>query len=439
MTLTVRATIMQTPQRGVLDVLDDQLVTVGDDGVITTVEPAAGREAEVVLPSSTVLLPGLIDTHVHAPQWPQLATGLDLPLDQWLFEHTFPLEARYADTAFARRVWASMVPRLVAGGTTTAVYYSSIHEEATTALAAECVARGQRAFVGRVAMDHPDETPAWYRDAGAAAAIEASHRSITAINALPGAGKRVRPILTPRFIPACSDALLEGLGELAAATAVAVQTHCSEGDWEHQHVLDRCGRTDTAALADFGLLRDHTVLAHATHLTDDDRRLIVSTGAGVSHCPLSNSYFANAVFPARRNLEAGLRVGLGTDIAGGPTASLLAQCAHAVTSSRMLEDGVDVNAEASSRGVGSSRIDVPTAFWMATVGGAEVLGLPAGLLAPGRVFDAVAVDTTRSSMFEGWPALDDWPRLFEKVVRGASATDITTVWVDGRDVTPLRR
>lgn len=436
MTFTVRATILQTPERGRLEALDDRLLTIADEGTITSVEPAAGRPADVELPPTSVLLPGLIDTHIHAPQWPQLATGLDLPLDQWLMEHTFPLEARYADTEFARQVWAAMVPALLANGTTTAVYYASIHEGATKALAEACITSGQRSFVGRVAMDHPAGAPDWYRDPSAAEAVAASARSIEAIGALPGADGRVRPILTPRFIPACSDALLEGIGELAAATGTLVQTHCSEGDWEHQHVLDRCGRTDTRALLDFGLIRDHTVLAHATHLTDDDRSLIAATGAGISHCPLSNSYFANAVFPARRNLDAGLRVGLGTDIAGGPSSSLLAQCAHAVTSSRMLEDGVDVERRAGERGVPSARIDIPTAFWMATVGGAEVLGIPAGLLEPGRVFDAIAVTTTGSSLFSRWPEVDDTTRLFEKVVRGSSAPDITNVWVQGKDVTP---
>ncbi len=420
------------------------MITVGDDGLITDVVRADDEavadvtSADVVLPAGSVLLPGLIDTHLHAPQWPQLGTGLDLPLDEWLFTHTFPLEARYADSDFARRVWATMVPSLLGGGTTTAVYYGSVHEPATLALAEACLDHGQRAFVGRVAMDHPEGTPEWYRDPDATTSVEASARSIEAILALtPNGASRnrlVRPIVTPRFIPACSDAALEGLAELAAATDTIVQTHCSEGDWEHGYVIERHGCTDAESLRRFGLISDHAVLAHATHIDDRDRAILVEAGAGVAHCPLSNAYFSNAVFQARRGLEVGLRMGLGSDIAGGSESSLLRQCTHAVASSRMLEEGTD--AHEPGRGVPSSRIDAATAFWMATVGGADLLGIPAGLLATGRVFDAFVIDIDASTTIGRWSELDDWDRTFEKIVRRSTAEDITTVWVDGVDVTP---
>ncbi len=440
MGFSLRATILQTPEPGRVEALVDHVVSVDDDGVIRSVEPDPEAAVDLDLGPDQVLLPGLIDTHVHAPQWPQLATGLDLPLDRWLFEYTFPLEARYADLDFARAVWDHLVPSLLGAGTTTAVYYASIHEPATTALAEACVRHGQRAFVGRVAMDHPEGTPEWYRDPSPSEAVAASARSIDEIHAVDGGRGLVRPMLTPRFIPACTDALLTGMGELAAAGGVLVQTHCSEGDWEHGHVLERTGRRDAVALDDFGLVRDHTVLAHGTHLDDGDRRLLVERGAGVSHCPLSNAYFANAVFPVRRNLEAGVRLGLGTDIAGGASPAVLGQCGHAVTMSRLLEDGVDVDRPSVGRGRPDSRIDIATAFWMATVGGAELLGLPLGLVAPGRRFDAVALGTRGSSGFALWDDLDDdWNRRFEKLVRASGPGDVRRVWVDGDEVTPSTR
>lgn len=439
MAQTIRGTILQTPTPETFEALSDHIITVDDAGTIVSVDdglgsgvPGAGVAVDLDLGSDFVLLPGLIDTHIHAPQWPQLGTGLDIPLDQWLNEYTFPLEARYDDLAFAQTVWESMVPALLREGTTTAVYYGSIHEPATVALAEACIRHGQRAFVGRVAMDHPQQTPDGYRDAGATDAVAASHRSIDAIRSLPGASGLVEPIVTPRFIPSCTDAALTGLGELAAATGTRIQTHCSEGDWQHQHVLERCGQTDAQALNDFGLIADHTVLAHATHLNDDDRALLASAGAGVSHCPLSNSYFSNAVFATRRALDAGVRVGLGTDIAGGPESSLLAQCQHAVTSSRMLEAGVDWTRD-TDRGVSDSRIDTTLAFWLATGGGADLLGIDAGLLAPGRPFDAIAVDVREGSRVRRWEG-DDWNRTFEKVVRGATAAEIHHVWVGGRAI-----
>ena len=212
-----------------------------------------------------------------------------------------------------------------------------------------------------------------------------------------------------------------------------VQTHCAESDWHCGYALDRFGTTDPAALDRFGLLRPRTVLAHSDHLTAQEMVMVSGRRAGVAHCPLSNAYFANAVFGVRRALAAGLGVGLGSDIAGGARPGLLGVCQDAVTVSRMLEDGVDPALEAETRGVPESRIDTVTAFWLATAGGAAVLDLPVGLIEPGRRFDAIAVRTDRpGGAIRVWDGLDDEARSFEKVVRLAGADDISHVWVDGR-------
>ena len=435
---------MQTPAADHLQVLEDAVVAVDDEGLITAVE-ASGSEAggallrsgaaRVATPPGSVLIPGLVDLHVHAPQWPQLGTGLDLPLERWLFEHTFPLEARFADPSFARPVWTDMVDTLLRHGTTTATYFATIDVEAASALARTAAGAGQRAFVGRVAMDHPEGTPEWYRDRSAAAGVAASARSIDEIAAIDAGRGLVRPIITPRFTPACTDDLLRGLGELAAATGVPVQTHCSESDWAHEYALERFGTTDTSALDAFGLLRPGTVLAHSNHVTDDDAMLIRDRGAGIAHCPLSNAYFANAVLPVRRLVDRGVRVGLGTDVAGGASPSLLHQAHDAVTVSRLLRDGVDGAQPPADRGVPGSAIGTTFAFWLATLGGASVLDIPVGLLEPGRRFDAVLVDTTsRRGSLRVWPEVDTPERVFEKIVRLAGPADIAGVWVDGRRV-----
>lgn len=422
---------MQTPSPDALDVLTDQFISIDHTGRIVEVRSAVGDDVpDVTLPPTSILIPGLIDTHIHAPQWTQRGVGLDLPLDRWLNDYTFPLEASFIDERWAALVWQAMVPALLAAGTTTAVYYSSIHETATQRLAETCQDFGQRAFVGRVAMDHPNNTPANYRDASAAEGVAASRRSIEAINSLRG--DLIKPIITPRFIPSCTNELLSGLGALAAETGVRVQTHCSESIWEHEYVLDRFGTSDTEALASFGLLTEHGVLAHSVHISDADRAVMIDHGAGVAHCPLSNSYFGDAVFPVRRHLDAGLGMGLGTDVAGGPEHSMRATCGHAVTSSRMLEAGVDP--ERSTWHRPGDRIDLTTAFWMATLGGAQLLGIEAGLLQPGRVFDAVAIDPTTdpSTLGIAGPAglePESHQRRFERVARGGGS--ITHVWVDG--------
>jgi guanine deaminase len=440
---TIEGTIYQTPAVDTFTATNS-VIAVNTDGSITAVVPAGSPEATELIttsPSHTRLaddqrlMPGLIDLHLHAPQWPQLGTGLDLPLERWLFDYTFPLEARYADPLFAGAVWNHMVPTLLAHGTTTAVYYATVDEDATTALAATCLAHGQRAFVGRVAMDHPEGTPEWYRDPSAAEALARSRRSIDAIHELGGRNGLVQPILTPRFIPACTDELLDGIGELSATTSVPVQTHCSESDWAHEYVVERFGETDTEALGRFGLAKANSILAHCDHMTDDDFDLTAALGAAVAHCPLSNAYFANAVFPVRKALRHGVRVGLGTDVSGGAHPGLLHQTAMAVTASRYLEDGVDAQKGANERGVADSRLDTITAFWLATAGGAAALGIPAGLLAPGNVFDAFVVNLNQpNSPVRVWDEVDDDERIFEKIVRLGGPADIGHVWVNGRTV-----
>jgi guanine deaminase len=440
--LAIVGDVMQAPAADRFEHLRDVVVAVDLDGWITGVEPRSSVDGarliadagEIVeLGSTSVLVPGLVDLHVHAPQWPQLGTCLDLPLEQWLETCTYPLEARYGDATVCGTVWPSLVSSLLGHGTTTAVYFATNDRSATAALAAVCADRGQRAFVGRVAMDHPDGAPDWYRDPSAAGGVEESARSIAEIREIDGGRDLVRPMITPRFTPSCTDELLAGLGELAERESVAVQTHCSESDWAHRYSLDRFGTTDTTALDRFGLLRPGSVVAHANHITAGDADLLAIRRTGIGHCPLSNAYFADGVLPVRRLLDQGVGIGLGSDLAGGAAPGLLSQCGHAVTMSRVLEAGVDVRRSPGERGVPDSRIDVVTAFWMATLGGAGVLGLPVGLIEPGRRFDALAVDTERTPLTSWELAGLDRPELvFEKVVRLAGPEHINAVWVDGR-------
>ena len=382
------------------------------------------------------LLPGLVDTHVHAPQWPQLGKALDRPLDEWLQKYTFPLEARYADAGFAERVYRNLVQTLIANGTTTAMYYATIHLESSMRLAEICLEQGQRALVGKIAMDNPEQCPDYYRDASAAQGLEDTGSFMEQVLGMPGnTGGLVLPVITPRFIPACTDELLQGLGELAQHSGCHVQTHCSEGDWEHAYVLERYGKTDTLSLDGFGLLTPQTILAHCDFIDDADMGVIKGAETGIAHCPLSNLYFANAVFPARKALDRGLQVGLGTDIAGGANPGILYNCQMAVTASRALEDGVNPNLPAEERGTAGARIDFREAFWMATAGGGEALGLKVGKFVEDYAFDAIVVDTgAPDSNLIIWEDMDSGDDILQKIIYNADRRNIKRVWVQGEQV-----
>lgn len=442
---TLQATFFHAPERGGIEILPDALVSVGADGRIACVlrsdDPAweqAAADAQAAgrlerLPEPLCVLPGFVDLHIHAPQYPQLGVALDRPLETWLQDYTFPLEARFADLAFARRAYRWLVRDLLAQGTTTAVMFGTVHLDATRLLVDLCLEAGLRAVIGKVAMDDPDLCPASYRDAGPDAALRGTQALIDHVRAHPdNRSGLVRPAVTPRFIPACTDAALEGLGALARACGCHVQTHCSESDWEHAHVLARTGRSDTQALDAFGLLTRHSVLAHAGHVSGADMDRIGERGSGIAHCPLSNAYFANAVLPLRSALEKGLRVGLGTDISAGPSASMLDALRMSVVASRMLEDGVDPGRAAPERGRPGSRIDWQTAFHLATAGGGAVLDVPVGAFRPGLHCDALVIDPTKPEgtvrLLDG---VDDREALLARILHTASRPNIAAVYVDG--------
>jgi guanine deaminase len=240
-------------------------------------------------------------------------------------------------------------------------------------------------------------------------------------------------VVTPRFIPSCTDATLAGLAEIGRASCCHIQTHCSESDWQHGYAFARFGRSDAESLDRFGLLSRHTILAHAPLLSDGDMGLVSERGSGIAHCPLSNVYFSNAVFPLKAALARGLRVGLGTDVAAGPSASLFDSLRMSVAGSRLLEEGVDPALPAERRGRPGARIDWRTAFFLATAGGADVLDIPVGRFSPGNKFDAIFVDTQADEgtvrIFEEIDTLED---VLSKILHTASRRNIVSVFVAGR-------
>lgn len=438
---------LHTPARGRIELLADVLIEVERGGAIRAIHrrdcpetPAVSARHRaagtlVTLEKGQYLMPGLIDLHVHAPQWPQLGLALDRPLEEWLQAYTFPLEARYADAGYARQVYESLVDGLLANGTTTALYFGTIHLAATQVLADICLRRFQRALIGRVAMDHPEQCPAYYRDPSAGIAESETRGFIGYVRSMAGnESGLVLPAITPRFIPSCTHELLQGLGRLARETGCHVQTHCSESDWEHQFVLDRYGVTDTAALDRLGLLSRRTILAHGNFIDGPDVARILEAGAGIAHCPLSNVYFSDAVFPLHRVLEQGVHVGLGTDISGGASPSILDNARQAVIASRSLESGVDARLSRAARRAPGSRIDAATAFWLATAGGGIALDLRIGLFREGYQFDAIILDgrTPGSNLYLEPNAAPE--EILQKIVYHAARADIREVWVANRRV-----
>ncbi|MGX2959808.1 guanine deaminase [Peribacillus sp. JNUCC 23] len=431
-----------------VQILKDYLFCINDKGMIEKVvapenvdyqillDTYQGEENFHCLEEGQYFLPGFVDLHVHAPQWAQAGTALDIPLYDWLNTYTFPLESKFSDVNFAKDVYQDVVRTLLANGTTTALYFATVHKEASLLLAEICAEKGQRGLVGKVVMDNPEQNPEYYRDIDTQTALADTEEFILAVKELAKSSKQgVYPVVTPRFIPSCTDSALKGLGELAAKYDTYVQSHCSESDWEHGYVQDRFKKNDAFSLHDFGLLRDKSVMAHCNFLDDDDADLFVETGTAVCHCPISNAYFANSVIPIAHLHSKGVEIGLGSDISGGFSPSLFDNARQAVMSSRMLEDGVNTVLPTNERGVPDSRITINEAFYFATAGGGESLSLPIGRLTENYAWDVQIIDTTLdSAKLPIFHATEDLHDVFQKIMYLVRPENIREVWVQGEKV-----
>lgn len=386
-----------------------------------------------ILPDSEVMLPGFVDLHIHASQWPQAGTALDKPLETWLGEYTFPLESKYKDFEFANEVYRDIISSTLGHGTTTALYFATVDTEPSLLLARLCGELGQRGLVGKVVMDDPKANPEYCRDSSSEEAINETERFINEVFEIQCLYKqKVYPVVTPRFIPSCTSEALEGLGMLAKKYEVHIQAHCSESDWAHQFVKEKYGLSDAKALDRFGLITNKTVIAHAPFLEEDDLELIAVKKTTIAHSPLSNAYFANSVLPLKYFASKGVNIGMATDISGGYSPSMYQAIRQAVISSRMLQDGVNPSLQSDVRGRRESSITLNNAFYSATVAAGIALDLPIGKLEKGYSFDVQIIDINNNiPRFYKEKNIED---LLHKILLLSESSNIKEVWVQGNRV-----
>ena len=404
-----------------------RIVLAGDDDYQLIVNDAKQQGTLVSLSDDQVLLPGFIDLHVHAPQWPNAGLALDRPLYEWLEEYTFPLEAKFKDAKYAHLVYDNLVETLLANGTTTALYFGSVDNTGNLELVKSCLTHHQRGFVGKVVMDNPEQTPSYYRDESATAALNETENFIHEVaNLNENQTIPVTPVITPRFLPSCTDDVLAGLGKLASKYDLPIQSHCSESDWENGYALATHGKRDATVLDEFGLLTDKSVMAHGTLLNGEDIQRFKNRGVGIAHCPISNVYFGNAVLPAKKLLSENVKVGMGTDISGGYDPSVYQNIRQAIMSSRLLNDGVDNEITPDLRGKHDAAITAKNAFYMATVGGAKSLNLATGQIKEGYIADLQIVHAKYPTFGQQVP--ED---TFEKLMYQTTVSEIDHVMTQG--------
>ena len=345
--------------------------------------PEAYAGWEVIDCGDRLILPGMADLHIHASQYAYCGTGMDYELLEWLDKVTFPEEIRYADADYARRAYTIFSDKLKRGATTRAVIFGTMHTEATLTLMDLMEQSGIVSLVGKVNMDR--NAPDALRERDAAWAAEDTRRFIE--EAARRGYRRTGPIITPRFVPCCTDALLAALGRLRAEYGLPVQSHLSENPGEVE--LVRRLQPEAAFYGDaydrFGLFGrgGNTVMAHCVYSSPKEVRRMKENGVWVAHCPSSNMNIASGIAPMRHYLDMGLRLGLGTDVAGGTSISMF----------RAVTDAIQVSKLYWRYHPEARPLTFPEAFHLATRGGGSFFG-NVGSFEDGYAFDALVLDDT---------------------------------------------
>ena len=376
----LHGTIVHTPTKEVFDCHPDSYL-ISEDGKVTGIFqelPEKYKNVPVLDYGNSLILPGLCDMHVHAPQFVYRGLGIDLQLMEWLDRYACPTEARFADLSYARIYYEAFADALAKNGTTRAVIFGTLHAPATELLMEILEKKKIGAYVGKINMDtlSPDylcETPKqsladtrkWIEDTK-----DRFHL--------------VKPAVTPRFIPTCSTSVLEGLGKLAQEFDLPVHSHISEDLGEMSIVRDRYPQYDNDGdvYDHFGLLTSHTVMAHFIYPTRHEMELIKERGVTIAHCPQSNGNVAAGIPPIRQMLDLGVKVGLGSDIAGGYSVSIFRAMSEAVYLSKLQW----LRSEKKD-----SFLSVPESFYLGTKGGGQFFG-KVGSFESGYEMDAIVID-----------------------------------------------
>lgn len=370
--------------------------------------------------SGALVVPGLVDLHVHAPQYAFRGLGMDLELLEWLNTHTFPEESRYADPEYADQAYRRFVEDIRQGPNTRACVFATIHPEATIHLMDLLEESGLCTMVGKVNMDR--NSPDTLREASATASAKSTKAWL---KALQGRYRHTHPILTPRFIPSCTDQLMRELRVIQQIYGLPVQSHLSENQGEIAWVRELCpsAKNYGDAYDAFGLFGGPgcpTVMAHCVYSDEEEAALMKERNVFVAHCPASNTNLSSGIAPVRRFLREGLSVGLGSDVAGGTHTSIFRAIADAIQVSKLRWRLVDTSLEP---------LTAKEAFFLGTMGGGAFFG-KVGSFAPNYEFDALVINDSRYTP----PGEFSLEQRLERTIYLSDERDIRHKFVQGRQL-----
>ncbi|XP_011693824.1 PREDICTED: guanine deaminase-like isoform X2 [Wasmannia auropunctata] len=380
----------------------------------------------VYIDGGKFMTPGFIDCHTHANQFPNLGLGYNKPLLGWLETYTYPLEKKFIDTKYAETVFEAVVKRTIEMGTTTACYFASLYTKASVILAKKTVELGQRAFIGKVNMSTPRDDEYYESVQESIKNTQAFIESIEQIK-----NPLVKPIVTPRFALSCDMELMKKLAEIAKDKDLHIQTHISENEDEVEKVKQTFSNTYAAVYNSAGLLTRKTILAHGIYLDDSELALLKKKGTAVIHCPSSNTNLKSGLCDVQKLKTEGITVGLGTDVSGGASYSMLNEMRSALQVSNSIFFMKKKEKEKYTP------LNYKQVFYMATLGGAEALSIDneVGNLTKGKQFDALIIEMdAKDNLLNNLKIFDKLKEDFQRFIYTGDDRNIVSVYVNGNKV-----
>ena len=371
-----RASAFEYFEDGLLIVEDGTVLEAGNAGTLLD-----GLAEDVLLTKfpGKLIVPGFIDCHVHYSQLDIIASYGEQLLD-WLHRYAYPAEARFSDPDYAREVATVFVDELLNNGTTTALVFGTVHAHSADAIFEAAAAKDMRLIAGKVLMDR--NCPEELRDDADSAYAD----SKALVERWHGRG-RLGYAITPRFALTSTEAQLAAAGKLAREyPEVWVHTHLAENRAEVDQIARQfpSSRSYLDVYDQFGLLRERSVFAHCLHLDDQDRARMASAGGAAAFCPTSNLFLGSGLFDLPAMRAANVRCGLGTDVGGGTSLSLLKTASEAYKVLHLQDHALPAT----------------RALYLATLGAAEALYLDdvIGNFLPGKEADFALLDPAGSSL-----------------------------------------
>lgn len=365
-----------------IEIKENQYLLVKDgkvEGFYNEV-PSIAKDVKVEDYKDNIIIPGLSDLHVHAPQYAFRGMGMDMQLLDWLNTYAFKEEGKYKNLEYAKKQYSKFVDDVKNSATTRLSIFATLHKDATIMLMDLLEDAGVKAYVGKVNMDR--NSPEFLSED----TIESKEDTIEWLEQIKDRYKNIKPILTPRFIPSCTDNLMEEIKQINNIYNIPVQSHLSENKSEIEWVAELHPDTKNYAEAydKYNLFgkNNKTIMAHCVHCPDDELELIKQNNVVVAHCPQSNANLTSGIAPIKNMLSMGINVGLGSDIAAGSSLSIFRAMSDAVQVSKLRE---------SLTGQKNQTLTLTEVFYLGTKGGGKFFG-DVGSFEKGYEFDAVVLN-----------------------------------------------